>query len=64
MGAPTFTEAELRRTMKVAQEFGASVEICPRRGTLRILGIGETLPIPSPGDPDEDERKCDEAFGL
>ena len=56
MGAPTFTEAELRRTMKV--------EICPRRGTLRILGMGETLPIPSPGDPDEDERKCDEAFGL
>lgn len=48
MGAPVFTEAELRRAMKVAAEFGASVEISPRRGTIRIL-VGETPePLPSP----------------
>lgn len=63
MGAPVFTEAELRRTLKVASEFGATVEVCPRRGVIRILaGDGEPrepMPIPQ-----EDEGRCDEAFGL
>lgn len=44
---PTFTEAELRRAMKVAADFGLSVEIA--RGVIRIveptevsgLGFGE-----------------------
>ncbi|MDF0603367.1 hypothetical protein P1J78_21780 [Psychromarinibacter sp. C21-152] len=36
MGAPVFTEAELRRALKVALEFGAAVEVCPRRGVIKL----------------------------
>ncbi len=37
MGAPVFTAAELRRAAEVASEFGWIVEVCPRRGTIRLV---------------------------
>jgi hypothetical protein len=63
MGAPAFTEPELRRVLTVAREFGASVEICPRKGTIRILASDPPEPVdPARGDTDEDQ--CDAAFGM
>lgn len=61
MGAPIFTEAELRRAMKVAGEFGAIVEICPRRGTLRLVPA-DSEPLPSLDV--EGQNQCDELFGA
>ena len=37
MGAPRFTEAELRRAYKVAAECGATVEI--QRGVIRLVPL-------------------------
>lgn len=62
MGAPIFTEAELRRAMKVATEFGASIEICPRRGTIRILAGQDSDPLPSRDG--EEVDAWDKATGL
>ncbi len=59
MGAPIFTEAELRRAMKVAGEFGAIVEICPRKGTMRLVPAASE-PLPSRGS---GGVTCDEIFG-
>lgn len=45
MGAPIFTEAELRRAMKVAGEFGCTVKICPRDRSMMLVPLeAETLP--------------------
>jgi hypothetical protein len=63
MGAPVFTEAELRRTLKVAAEFSATVEVFPRLGFIRILA-------PTSKETDltatsaEGKNQCDEVFGL
>ena len=63
MGAPVFTEAELRRALKVAAEFSATVEINPRHGVIRIImpdaqaGLSEINSF-------EGKNQCDEAFGL
>jgi hypothetical protein len=44
MGAPVFTKAELRRAMEVAQDIGATVEIHPRKGLIRLIpGNGAPL---------------------
>lgn len=63
MGAPVFTEAELRRTLKVAKEFSATVELNPRQGVIRIFAEGQELALP-PANQNEDENPCDVAFGL
>ena len=63
MGAPVFTEAELRRALKVAAEFSAAVEVHPRQGVIRILAPGTALEPPR-RDKDADENPCDAAFGL
>lgn len=60
MGAPVFTEAELRRAMKVANEFGVSVEICPRQGVIRLVS-GDRAPVASPETGGE---SCDDIFGA
>ncbi len=58
MGTPAFTEAELRRAMKVAGEFGATVEVCPRKGTIRIVrDSGVTVP-------EREGKSCDDIFGT
>ena len=63
MGAPAFTEAELRRAMKVASEFAAAVDVYPRQGLIRILapGSGEAMLSVKKS---EEGNPCDEAFGL
>ena len=63
MAAPVFTEAELRRAMKVAAEFGASVEVVPRKGMIRIIAQSGFVAVPSP-DTTGDEEQCDAAFGM
>lgn len=46
MGAPIFTEAELRRAMKVAVEFGWTVKICPRDKSMMLVPLdAEALPL-------------------
>lgn len=62
MGAPKFTEAELRRTMKVAREFGAHVELNPRAGTIRIVVATAEEPLASPSDAEAGEDAWDAAF--
>lgn len=57
MGAPRFTEAELRRAYKVAAECGATVEI--QRGVIRLVPItDEPLPSPKTGG-----LSCEDVFG-
>ncbi|ANB32770.1 hypothetical protein JMM63_20370 [Rhodovulum sulfidophilum] len=60
MGAPRFTEAELRRAVNVARAAGADIEIT--RGTIRILAGPSRLPV-SFEEIDGDEAQCDAAFG-
>lgn len=61
MGAPVFTAAELERALGVAKKHGMTVEICPRRKTMRLVPIeGEALPSP----PASEGASCDEIFGV
>lgn len=57
MGAPVFTAAELRRAAAVASELGWIVEVCPRRGTIRLVPQ-EPGTVASPGS-DSGENTCD-----
>lgn len=60
MGAPVFTAAELDRAMSVAKKHGMTVEICPRRKTMRLVPIdGQELP----SRPTSEGVSCDELFG-
>lgn len=63
MGAPVFTEAELRRAMKVAAEFSATVEVFPRLGFIRIIAFTSDEPDLTATSA-EGKNKCDEFFGL
>lgn len=60
MGAPVFTAAELERALGVARKHGMTVEICPRRRTMRLVPI-EDGPLPSPEA--SEGQSCDEIFG-
>ncbi|MBS8227141.1 hypothetical protein DYI42_12960 [Vannielia litorea] len=60
MGAPVFTEAELERAWRVAERVGAMVEVCPRKGTIRLLAKGDTAPVASP---ENGEDAWDAKFG-
>ncbi len=59
MGAPIFTEAELRRAMRVAGEFGCTVKICPRERSLTLVPL-EDEPITST---ETGGKSCDDIFG-
>lgn len=39
MGAPRVTTAEAKRMLELAQEFGMTIRVCPREGSITFVPV-------------------------
>ena len=62
MGAPSITQAQMRRAIEAAKPHGWTVEVEPRRGIIRLVPAAPDALAWGPGN--DGGSGCDEVFGV